>query len=226
MTQRLFVTLGSRQRKDRVLLEIPGDQPIQGMMQDLAQVVGWKELAEIPLTALCLETEDGEQLTESQTLTDAGVSSSDLLFLTSKDPRETTVPKAAEGGAPGYPEAPVGQPSVSEHMLEIMRQPQLAGPRGLVFLMEKPCLVIGRSGKGTVPDIDLTEWDTKMITSRKHAVIEAIKDGFVLRPEKTTNGTFINGVEVLAGDSRVLRDGDRIQFGFQGLELVFQSAEK
>jgi predicted component of type VI protein secretion system len=57
-------------------------------------------------------------------------------------------------------------------------------------------------------------------------VIEQTKDGFILRPEKTTNSTFVNGVEVPAGDSRILKEGDRIQFGFQGLELVFQHAER
>jgi hypothetical protein len=226
MTQRLFITLGSRQRKDRVLLEMPGDQPIRDLMQDLAQVVDWKELAEIPPAALCLETEEGEQLAGSQTLADAGVSSSDLLFLTSKAIRPSPTPQAAEQGAPDNAEPPSGKSSVSEHVLEILRQPRLAGPRGLVFLLEKPRLVVGRSGKGAVPDIDLTEWDTKMIASRKHAVIEQTKDGFVLRPEKSTNGTFVNGVEVPAGSSRVLKEGDRIQFGFQGLELFFNAAKK
>jgi pSer/pThr/pTyr-binding forkhead associated (FHA) protein len=56
-------------------------------------------------------------------------------------------------------------------------------------------------------------------------VIEQTKDGFVLRPEKSTNGTFVNGVEVPAGSSRVLKEGDRIQFGFQGMELVFNTAK-
>jgi hypothetical protein len=226
MTQRLFITLGSRQRKDRVLLEMPGDLPVREMLKDLAQVVDWKELAEIPSSTLCLETEEGEPLAEIQTLMDAGVSSSDLLFLTSKQPQKSPVPKETEGDAPGSPEPTADKSSVSEHVQEILRQPRLAGPRGLVFLMGKPRLVVGRAGKGSTPDIDLTEWDTKMIASRKHAVIEQTKDGFILRPEKTTNSTFVNGVEVPAGDSRILKEGDRIQFGFQGLELVFQHAER
>jgi hypothetical protein len=226
MTQRLFITLGSRARKDRVLLEMPGDQPVREMLKDLAQVVDWKELAEIPPATLCLETEEGEPLAENQTLVEAGVSSSDLLFLTSKAPQKSSAPTKTGGGAPANPEPPAGKSSVSEHVLDILRQPRLAGPSGLVFLLEKPSLVVGRAGKGSAPDIDLTEWDTKMIASRKHAVIDQTKDGFVLRPEKTTNSTFVNGVEVPAGDSRILKEGDRIQFGFQGLELVFQQTEK
>ncbi len=226
MTQRLFVTLGSRERKDRVLLEMPGDQPVQRMIQDLAQVVGWKEFEDTPPDALCLETEAGEKVPENQTLAEAGISSSDLLFLASKEPQTSPASKKAEEGEPKTAETTSGKPSVSEQVLEILRQPRLEGPRGLVFLIGKPISVIGRSGKGAAPDIDLSEWDPKMISSRKHAVIESTKDGFVLQPEKTTNSTFVNGVEVPAGESRILRGGDKIQFGFQGLELVFQDAEK
>ena len=226
MTQRLFITLGSRQRKDRVLLEMPGDQPMQGMMQDLAQVVGWKEFEDVPSGALCLETEEGEKLPESQTLSDAGISSSEVLFLASKEPQTSPEEKKRESGGANGAEAPDRRPAVSEHVLEILRQPRLAGLRGLMFIIGKPRNVIGRSGKGITPDIDLSEWDVQMISSRKHAVIESTKDGFVLRPEKTTNSTFVNGVEVPAGETRILRDGDRIQFGFQGLELVFKAPEK
>jgi hypothetical protein len=226
MTQRLFITLGSRQRKDRVLLEMPGDLPIRELMQDLVKVVDWKELAVIPAAALCLETEEGEPLPEGQTLVDAGISSSDLLFLASKEIPTSSAVQVTESGATENPGPAAGKSALSEHVQEILRQPRLAGPHGLVFLLEKPRLVVGRSGKGLVPEIDLTQWDTKMIASRNHAVIEQTKDGFVLRPEKTTNSTFVNGVEVPAGSSRVLQEGDRIQFGFQGLELVFQQAEK
>jgi pSer/pThr/pTyr-binding forkhead associated (FHA) protein len=96
------------------------------------------------------------------------------------------------------------------------------GPRGLVFLLSKSPVTIGRSGKGSTPDIDLAEWDSKMVISRRHAVIEKAKEGLSIKPEKTTNGTFINGVEVPAGESRVLQDGDKIHFGFKGLELVYK----
>ena len=66
MPQRLFITLGSRRRKDRILLEVPGDQPIQGLIPDLVQVVGWKELADVPRNAFFLETDEGERLPDNQ----------------------------------------------------------------------------------------------------------------------------------------------------------------
>ncbi|MGB7540015.1 MAG: FHA domain-containing protein [Anaerolineales bacterium] len=229
MTQRLFITLGSRRRKDRILLELPGDQPVQGLIPDLVQVVGWKELAGVPRDAFFLETDEGERLPDGQTLKDAGVTSSDLLFLSHREAQPASVNPAAEKVAPSAAEVkPDAAASVAAaaRAQEILKQPHLEGPRGLVFLLSQSPVTIGRSGKGGTPDIDLAEWDAKMVISRRHAVVEKSKDGISIRPEKTTNGTFINGVEVPAGESRILRDGDRIHFGFKGLELVYKAAEK
>ena len=228
MTQRLFITLGSRRRKDRILLELPGDQPIQGLIPDLIQVVGWKELADIPSDAFFLETDEGERLPDGKSLRDAGVSSSDLLFLSHQEARQSGENAAAQkAGSPEAASAPdAAGTAAAAHAQEILRQPHLEGPRGLVFLLSKSPVTIGRSGKGGAPDIDLAEWDAKMVISRRHAVIEKGKDGLAIKPEKTTNGTFINGVEVPAGESRLLRNGDKIHFGFKGLELVFKAAEK
>jgi hypothetical protein len=230
MPQRLFITLGSRRRKDRVLLELPGDQPIQGLIPDLLQVVGWKEFNNIPPSAFYLETDEGEKLAGHQTLQGSGISSSDLLFINSQDVPKPA-PKTGEQPSGKKPaespsDASAGAPDASANVREILHQPRLMGPRGLVFLLSQSPVTIGRSGKGVTPDIDLSEWDAKMIISRRHAVIEKTKDGLALRPEKTTNGTFINGVEAPAGESRLLRDGDRITFGFKGLELVFKAAEQ
>jgi hypothetical protein len=230
MPQRLFVTIGSRRRKDRVLLELPGDKPIQELIPDLIQVLGWKEFADIPPQAFYLETEEGEKIPGEKAFLDAGVTSSDLLYLSHKEPEAPPVKGPAGAGNKSAADNPPGEsgkaPAVSPQVQEILRQPRLEGPRGLVFLLGKPPVLIGRSGKGNTPDIDLLEWDADMIVSRRHAVIELAKDGLGLKPEKTTNGTFLNGVEVPAGESRILRDGDRIHFGFKGLELVFKAAEK
>jgi pSer/pThr/pTyr-binding forkhead associated (FHA) protein len=83
--------------------------------------------------------------------------------------------------------------------------------------------VVGRSGKDAKPDLDLARWDTGKLISRRHAVILAAGEGFVLRAEKTTNGTFLNGEEIPPGTERPLRDGDRIQFGYRGVEWTFRA---
>ena len=47
-------------------------------------------------------------------------------------------------------------------------------------------------------------------------------DGYLIQPYKTTNGTFLNGVELQAGKSYPLKDGDKVLFGFRGVELIFR----
>jgi hypothetical protein len=230
MTQRLFITLGSRRRKERILLEMPGDKPIRELIPDLVQVLGWKELAGVPQSAFHLETEEGERLPDEKSLKDAGVSSSDLVFLAQQEAPVPGSGAAAEKAA-AKTEAAKSEPTsadaaASAQALAVLRQPHLLGPRGLVFVLSPTPVSLGRAGKGSAPDIDLAEWDPKMIISRKHAVIDASKEGLSLRPERTTNGTFINGVEVPAGEARLLKDGDKLHFGFKGLELVFKGAEK
>jgi hypothetical protein len=198
MHQRLFITIAGRGRKDRVLVEIPGDEPIQGWIHDLIQVVGWKELAEPPPDGYSLETEEGDALPGGQTLQEAGISNSDLLYLAAREPPD---PPAGEGVADGAPRDKGSQAASAAvddsvaRFREILQSPRLTGPQGLVFLISRPLLAIGRSGKGSTPGIDLTEWDSKVISSRKHAVLEKTGEEFCLRPEKTTNGTFVNGVE-------------------------------
>ena len=43
------------------------------------------------------------------------------------------------------------------------------------------------------PDIDLTQIDTQLTTSRRHAKILRRADGFYILEERATNGTFVNG---------------------------------
>jgi pSer/pThr/pTyr-binding forkhead associated (FHA) protein len=221
MAERLFITIGSRARKDRVLLEMPGDQPIREWIHDLALMVGWNQAVEDPPDAFFLETEAGERLPAEETLLDAGITSSDLLYLTAC---EKTAPADTEVDAAGarQPQTGPADAPAGISLQEINQRPRLTGPRGLVILLGEPPLTVGRAGKNFTPDIDLTEWDAGVIASRKHAVLEKAGDRFSLHPEKTTNGTFLNGVEVPAGDSRILSVGDRIQFGFGGVELVFR----
>lgn len=47
-------------------------------------------------------------------------------------------------------------------------------------------------------------------TSRKHAEIDFVDDAFVITDLKSSNGTLVNGHMI---ESRILRDGDRIQIG-------------
>jgi hypothetical protein len=113
--------------------------------------------------------------------------------------------------------APLRAPRLAIH------EPSLVSSKGMVFILGKPPVIIGRQSQGIKPDIDLTDIDPEFISSRKHAEILLEDQGLVLKARKTTNGTFVNGVELRPSQKRILQNGDVIQFGFEGVELVFCS---
>jgi hypothetical protein len=224
MTQRLFITVSILGRKDcTLLMELPDDLPIREWIGDLVRAAGWENHVGTPPEGVRLETEERQALDPGQTLNDAGITSADRLYLSMNNP---PVSPPAPGISPD-----AGQEGESRDadgassglsLREIGRRTRLAGPGGLIFLIGEPPLTVGRAGKQSVPDIDLSEWDTGVVASRKHAVLHQDESGFALTPEQTTNGTFLNGVEIPAGESRPLQDGDCIRFGFGGLELMFR----
>lgn len=65
-----------------------------------------------------------------------------------------------------------------------------------------------RIGRGHDNDIVL-DMDN---VSRYHAVVESGDDGFVVRDNKSTNGTYVNGTEV-GETGRLLQSGDQIKIG-------------
>jgi pSer/pThr/pTyr-binding forkhead associated (FHA) protein len=55
-------------------------------------------------------------------------------------------------------------------------------------------------------------------------VIEAQGGEFEITALRTTNGTYVNGVELASGAKHRLSMGDEIQFGSEGVKLTFLSA--
>ena len=63
------------------------------------------------------------------------------------------------------------------------------------------------------PDVDLTQIDTQLTTSRRHAKILRRADGFYILEERATNGTFVNGQRISAERPLLIRSGDDVMFG-------------
>jgi CRP-like cAMP-binding protein len=76
--------------------------------------------------------------------------------------------------------------------------------------------LIGRfdPSTGIHPDVDLTDEDTQLSVSRRHARI-LCEHGryFLVEEEGVTNGTYVKGERLLARDARELHNGDRVGFG-------------
>ncbi|MEM8931259.1 MAG: FHA domain-containing protein, partial [Acidobacteriota bacterium] len=82
-------------------------------------------------------------------------------------------------------------------------------------LTEKGEVTIGRVDpvNNVEPDIDLTNVDTELTTSRRHAKILRRSDGFYILEERATNGTFVNGQRISAERPLLIRTGDDLMFG-------------
>jgi phosphoserine phosphatase RsbU/P len=73
---------------------------------------------------------------------------------------------------------------------------------------------------GRLPGQDLVLRESYI--SRRHAAIHRVNSSFELIDQRSTHGTYVNGVKV---DRAILRSGDLIQFGSLGaLKVRFQSA--
>ncbi|MEZ4812989.1 MAG: FHA domain-containing protein [Caldisericia bacterium] len=95
------------------------------------------------------------------------------------------------------------------------------------FILEgKDTFLIGRSDNitGSQPEIDLSPFDTEMVTSRKHAQILKKGGAFFIEDLESTNFTYLNGRMLSPNTPTKLDDGDVIRIG--KIYLVYSLASK
>jgi pSer/pThr/pTyr-binding forkhead associated (FHA) protein len=101
---------------------------------------------------------------------------------------------------------------------------RLINPDGSeVFPMDGSNIRVGRFDPvtGTRPEVDLTLLDLKRSVSRRHALLVADDDSFLLSEEVgALNGTLVNGERLSTGEPVRLEDGDQLSFG--GVTLILQ----
>jgi pSer/pThr/pTyr-binding forkhead associated (FHA) protein len=85
------------------------------------------------------------------------------------------------------------------------------------YPLDKPEIVIGRA-----PNSDILLSKDKL-TSRRHATVTYEHGHYLLRDERSANGTFVNGQQIEEAVSRILQDGDHISIGEH--ELIFHTHE-
>ena len=73
------------------------------------------------------------------------------------------------------------------------------------------------------PDVDLTQTDTQLTTSRRHARILRGAEGFFIQEERATNGTFVNGQRISAERPLEIRSGDDIMFGAVRMRFLVEN---
>ncbi len=110
----------------------------------------------------------------------------------------------------GITDAPAAPPDPNARLVEI--------DSGIVFpLADRKETTVGRIDPvtGIHPEVDLTPVDGKRSISRRHARIRRDEDGSyaVIEDVGTMNGTFVNGVRLVAGRAFPGVAGDSVVFG-------------
>lgn len=93
------------------------------------------------------------------------------------------------------------------------------------FTLSGEEILVGRYDPVTEiqPEVDLTDLDTKRSVSRRHARLSRRKGTWYVSEEVgALNGTFVNGVKLLAGRGAPISDGDTLSFGM--VRLVYKES--
>ncbi|MCE9645494.1 MAG: FHA domain-containing protein [Chloroflexi bacterium] len=92
-----------------------------------------------------------------------------------------------------------------------------------IALSEEPEFVLGRGeGPSAEPLVDLTKYEGFVTgVSRRHAMIKAVDDKYVLIDLNSSNGTWLNGERLLPTKPHDLPSGGVIQLGRLKLVVVY-----
>lgn len=235
-TKRRFINLRAEHSLEEVTIEAPSDQPISELVPEILKVLGWPDSSGNQQLTYALLSEAGDLLNPDETLDQAGIENSDVIWIRLAETEDRAddesldgtvaggVSDPQSGGAPigtTPAEAPRGAPLPPiEASIEI-NQPSLVSRDGLIFELGDPPIMIGRAGRNYEPEIDLTDLDPEFASSRRHARIESEDGRLVLTALRTTNGTFVNGFELTPGSTHALEPGDEVQFGFEGVKMNY-----
>lgn len=222
MSNHQYITIRAPHSNREVDLEVPANEAINSFLPDLIKVLNWPEMLEGADITYQFTNEDGQKVDQSKSLEELNLDNFEVLWLNMENkPASVKITSAEETAPQEEGDRHAAPPPLVCSGIPI-ESPSLVSTQDMVFVLGNSNMTIGRSSREFKPDIDLTELDARLLSSRRHA--EIIKEGndYFLKVFNTTNGTFINGVELPPGEKKILKDGDQLQFGFRGVELVFR----
>src|SRR5205807_666014 len=82
------------------------------------------------------------------------------------------------------------------------------------FPLHRSVTVVGRASRDVAgaPDLDLTPFDPRRVTSRRHAELACVRGAVYLRDLGSSNGTRLRGRRLRLDAPVRLSDGDRVSF--------------
>lgn len=125
------------------------------------------------------------------------------------------------------PPAPPAQRPINATQLQVvsvrLRHAQTDTP--IEIPRQLSVIRIGKPNDQTPPDIDVSGFPDSEVVSRVHANLRVEGDVYYLEDVGSSNGTYVNGLPLAAGNRHRLRPGDRIALGKgDKVSFIFETA--
>ena len=229
MGKRQFITLRTANSNEETDMEVPSDRPVSAVLPEILKILNWPMTDENGEPLYYALTDDARvQIPSDETFPEADVDNFEVVHVILDEAQKQRILDGRKS-APAERIPGTGQTDENKGALSkpVPFMPPIIGPcllsgSGVIFMVGELPALIGRKSSGTAPQIDLTELDKQIKSSRSHAEIVRQDDCYALHVLKPKNGMLINGMPLNPNTVFPLKDGDVLQFGFQGVQLTWR----
>lgn len=205
MSESVIVTLKHPDVRVVRDLELPKQVQVETLIPLVVKALDWPGPA--PGLRYSLRTMEGSFiLRPNETLDEAGVVTGNIL---------TLVPVQCDTSPLDVRELQKKYPSLGGAVL--------ISDSGQMFPLRSKSVLVGRLDlrNHIFPELDLTNLDTRAISSRRHAQIWYRGGEYWIKDLNSTNGTLVDGYRLGAGKRVRVRHGSQVQFGEGGPIFTF-----
>jgi hypothetical protein len=135
-------------------------------------------------------------------------------------------PEVAVAPTPEPEPIPIATPSSATQLQTLSARLRQVQTSTIIEIPRQLSVVrIGKPNDQTPPDIDVSGFPDSEVVSRVHANIRVEGDVYYVEDVGSSNGTYINGLPLVAGNRHRLRPGDRIALGKgDKVSFIFETA--
>ena len=157
----------------------------------------------------------------------SGTSEAEQPEISQPEMAQTEAPQPEISSAPEPPPVspPAARPMVTQLQTISVRLRHVQTDTPIEFPRQLSVVRIGKPNDRTPPDIDVSGFPDSEIVSRTHANLLVEGDVYYIEDTGSSNGTYVNGLPLPAGNRHRLRPGDRIALGKgDKVSFIFEAA--
>lgn len=236
MGKRQFITLRTAKSNEETDMEVPSDRPVYEILPEIIKTLNWPVMDENGDSLSYVLTDDSwVPIPPDKTFPESNVDNFEIVHVILDETQKNRILDGKKAipaeRIPGANEAQASEDKGGTLSKPVPFLPQIIGPcllsgSGVMFMIGDVPALIGRKSANSTPNIDLTDLDKQMQSSRSHAEIVQLGSNYALHVLKPKNGMFINGTPIAPDSVALLHDGDVLQFGFKGIQLTWREPKQ